>query len=209
MTAHPTRTVVRADKADADVLSEVIAQAFHPLAPSEWLIDDPVARRDIFPGYFRLYVEHALEHGVVQTTQDRTAAALWIPMPAEPPEPSPEYAARLTAVTGRWASRFHTFDAALDSHHPAGTPHYHLAIIGVRPDRQGQGAGTALLNAYHQELDDELVAPAFLEASDLRTRQIYLRHGYVDHGAPIELPDGPKMYPMWRAGRAGAGMAGS
>jgi GNAT superfamily N-acetyltransferase len=200
-----TSTVIRAGAADVDVLSEVIAQAFHPLAPAQWLIDDPAVRRDIFPSYFRLYVEHAIEHGVVQTTQDRTAAALWIPVPAEPPEPGPEYAARLTAVTGRWASRFHAFDAALDSHHPVGTPHHHLAIIGVRPDRQGRGTGTAMLNAYHQILDAELVAPAFLEASDLRTRQIYLKHGYVDHGTPIQLPGGPKMYPMWRAGQTAQG----
>jgi hypothetical protein len=27
---------------------------------------------------------------------------------------------------------------------------------------------------------------------------LYLRHGYTDHGAPIRLPDGPPMYPMLR-----------
>ena len=39
---------------------------------------------------------------------------------------------------------------------------------------------------------------AYLEASDERTRRIYLRHGYADHGSPIELPGGPFMYPMVR-----------
>jgi GNAT superfamily N-acetyltransferase len=68
----------------------------------------------------------------------------------------------------------------------------------VRPDRQGQGTGHALLRAYHEILDRDAGAPAYLEASDLRTRQIYLRHGYADHGPPIHLPDGPLMYPMWR-----------
>ena len=43
--------------------------------------------------------------------------------------------------------------------------------------------------------------PAYLEASDERTRRIYLRHGYADYGSPIRLPDGPSMYPMTR-GRA-------
>ena len=67
---------------------------------------------------------------------------------------------------------------------------------------RGRGIGTALLRAYHEMLDETHGLPAFLEASDLRTRQIYLRHGYVDHGPPIQLPDGgPKMYPMWREGR--------
>jgi hypothetical protein len=57
---------------------------------------------------------------------------------------------------------------------------------------------TALLCSYHQILDHDLGAPAYLEASDRRTRQIYLRHGYTDHGPPIHLPGGPLMYPMWR-----------
>ena len=47
---------VPAEAADAEVLSQVIADAFHDLAPSRWLVPDPDARREIFPGYFRLSV---------------------------------------------------------------------------------------------------------------------------------------------------------
>jgi GNAT superfamily N-acetyltransferase len=77
-------------------------------------------------------------------------------------------------------------------------------MLAVSPGRQGQGTGTALLRAYHQMLDKARV-PAYLEASDLRTRQFYLRHGYTDHGRPVQLPDGPLMYPLWRQGRPTAG----
>ena len=76
-------------------------------------------------------------------------------------------------------------------------PHYHLALLAVHPARQGCGTGAALLAAHHADLDHDGM-PAFLEASSLDTRQIYLRHGYVDYGARIELPDGPCLYPMWR-----------
>ena len=41
--------------------------------------------------------------------------------------------------------------------------------------------------------------PAYLEASDERTRRIYLRHGYADYGSPIRLPDGPKQASARRA----------
>jgi len=191
-------SVVLAYEADLGVLSQVIAEAFHDLAPSRWLIDAPAARREIFPGYFRLYVEHAMAHGVVHTTPGRTAAALWIRVGEDPAGQAADYGARLAAATSPWTGRFLAFDAALDRHHPAGSPHHHLAILAVRPDRQGQGTGTALLRAYHQLLDRDAHAPAYLEASDLRTRQIYLRHGYTDHGPPIRLPGGPAMYPMWR-----------
>ena len=197
-------TVVRADAADLDVLSLVIAGAFHDLAPSRWLIDDPAARREVFPGYFRIYVEHAMASGVVHTTPDRTAAALWIPVGEDGPAQPLDYDARLAVATRPWTGRFLAFDAALDRHHPAGVPHHHLAILAVSPQRQGQSTGTALLRAYHATLDKARV-PAYLEASDLRTRQIYLRHGYTDHGRPIHLPDGPLMYPLWRQGRPTAG----
>jgi GNAT superfamily N-acetyltransferase len=191
-------SVVIAGEEDLGVLSQVIADAFHDLAPSKWLIADPAARREIFPGYFRLYVEHAMAHGVVHTTPGRIAAALWIRVGEDPAGQAVDYDARLAAATSPWTSRFLDFDAALDRHHPAGIPHYHLAILGVRPDRQGQGTGTTLLRAHHQVLDRDAHVPAYLEASDLRTRQIYLRHGYTDHGPPIRLPGGPAMYPMVR-----------
>ena len=105
---------------------------------------------------------------------------------------------RLSAAVGPWLGRFLAFDDALDRHHPAGRPHHHLAILAVRPDRQGQGTGSSLLHAYHQRLDQDGGTPAYLEAADQRNRILYRRHGYRDHGPPIQFPGGPAMYPMWR-----------
>ena len=131
----------------------------------------------------------------------RDAAALWIPGdgPAEPPG---SYQEQLAAITGPHLDRFLAFDQQLGRHHPAGVFHEHLAILAVRPDRQGQGTGTALLDARHAALEDQGI-PAYLEASDERTRRLYLAHGYTDHGSPIELADEVRMYPMWRQPRTG------
>jgi GNAT superfamily N-acetyltransferase len=193
----PSIAVVPAQAADLAILSDVIAEAFHPLAPAEWLIPDPDARRDIFPGYFGLFVEHALAWGVVHTTPALNAVALWIPVGPGGPVAPARYAERLATATGRWVHRFRAFDAAVDARHPVGFSHQHLSMLAVRPGQQGQGIGTALLRAHHQTLDSQNMA-AYLEASDLRTRQLYLRHGYADHGAPVQLPGGPRMYPMLR-----------
>jgi len=192
--------VVAAGWADLDVLSLMIAEAFHDLAPSRWLIADPDARRAIFPGYFRIYTEHALASGVIHTTPDRAAAALWLPAGPEIPSEPPGYLARLAAATAPWTERFEAFDAALAARHPAGFAHHHLALLAVRPGWQGQGMGTALLRAYHQILDRDRM-PAYLEASGPRTRCIYVHHGYTDQGPPIQLPGGPEMYPMVRRPR--------
>jgi GNAT superfamily N-acetyltransferase len=190
--------VQQADSGDAGVLAQVIADAFSPLAVSQWLVPEPDGRRAIFPGYFRIYVDYTLAGGLVLTTPARDAAALWIPVGADGPgEPPEDYHDRLATVTGRHLARFRALDEAFDRHHPAGTPHEHLAILAVRPDRQRLGIGAALLNARHATLDRDQTA-AYLEASDLAKRDIYLSQGYADLGEPIRLPDGPLMYPMWR-----------
>jgi GNAT superfamily N-acetyltransferase len=196
--------VVTASTADVTALSEVIAKAFFDLPPSRWLVPDRPARRQIWPGYFRIYVEHALAAGVVHTTPGRDAAALWLPVGETPAAPPEGYAAALAEVTGPYLDRFTAFDAALDARHPAGIAHHHLAILAVRSDRQGQGTGTALLEAYHHHLDTSIRQPAYLEASSERTRQVYLRRGYADYGAPAALPGGPDMFPMIRMPRPAA-----
>jgi GNAT superfamily N-acetyltransferase len=194
-------SVVIADGTSAGVLSQVITDAFADLAVSRWLVPDPAARRRIFPGYFRLYVEHALAGGIVCTTPGQDAVALWLAASEEPASPPEGYDERLAALTGPWIDRFRTFDQTLESRHPTGFAHHHLAILAVRPDRQGHGIGSALLRAHHAALDRDRI-PAYLEASDLRTRRLYRAHGYTDCGGPVALP-GAVMYPMARQPRAG------
>lgn len=192
-----------AGPSDIKTLSQVIALSFHGLAPSVWLIADPAVRGEVFPGYFQLYVEEAMERGRVYTTTDRTAVALWLPNSGSDEPASADYDARLAAATGSRVERFRTFDALLEKHHPAGLRHDHLAILAVRPDHQRRGLATALLAAHHRHLDESAPpTPAYLEASDAGTRSLYLKHGYADLGDPIQLPDGPPMFPMLRPAAA-------
>jgi len=196
--------VIRADDADAGRLSQVIADAFIDLPPSRWLISDRAARRDIFPGYFRMFVEHTLASGTVHTTADRSAVALWQFVEGQH-EPCPDdypadYEARLAQLTNPFTDRFLAFDAALDECHPVGVSHHYLAMLAVRPDRQSAGIGAGLLRSYHQMIDEHDGAPAYLEASSDRVRGLYLRHGYaLLPDGPCYLPDGgPPMWAMWR-----------
>ena len=123
-------------------------------------------------------------------------------MAAEGASQPADYAARLAEVTGQWADRFSAFDAVLDRHHPTGVAYHYLAILAVRPDRQGEGIGSALLRAYHQVLDREPDALAYLEAAELRSRQLYRRHGYLPSGLFYLPGDGPAMWPMVRPPRS-------
>jgi GNAT superfamily N-acetyltransferase len=202
---HLGDRVVTASPEDIPALAAVIAEAFFDLRPSRWLVPDRAERRRIWPGYFRIYVEHAMAAGTVHTTPGRDAAALWIPVGTTTPEPPEGYAAALARVAGPYLDRFTTFDAALDERHPAGFAHHYLAILAVRSDRQGQGTGTALLEAYHHHLDTRIRQPAYLEASSERSRRVYLHRGYIDSGPPIVLPGGgPSLFPMVRQPRSAA-----
>ena len=109
--------MVRAGERDLEVLSQVIADAFHDLAVSRWLIPDPDARRAIFPGYFRILLQHALAAGLVCTTPQRTAAALWLPA-TESAAPPDGYAGQLAEATGPFLDRFLAFDEELARRHP-------------------------------------------------------------------------------------------
>lgn len=189
--------IIPAQPGDLDALSLVIAEAFDDLPPSRWLIGDETARREVFPHYFRIHLEHALACGVVWTTTDRVAAALWIPLGLGKPALPDGYCERLAVATSLWTSRFGAFDTALEARHPAGTAHHYLALLGVRPGRQGEGIGSALLREHHRRLDQAGI-PGYLEASSERNRQLYLRHGYRDTGLPVDLPGGPSLFPMWR-----------
>ena len=193
--------VVPADPDHADVVSQVIAEAFAELAVVGWLVPEPTARPNVLLADFRIFVDHAFEHGEVHATPDLDAVALWFPLDGDPlPEPR-DYQRRLTDAVGGWVDRFRVLDELLETNHPT-EPHHHLAFLAVRPDRQGNGLGSALLRHHHARLD-RAGTPAYLEASSPASRDLYLRHGYHLRGEPFTVPDGTPFWPMWREPSSG------
>lgn len=102
---------------------------------------------------------------------------------------------RAVAVVFRDFPRTFELFELFDAHHPP-DPHYYLQFIGVRPERQGTGIGSALLRAVLDRCDLEGAA-AYLEA-DERSKFLYLKHGFEATGE-LRLPKGPSFFPMWRA----------
>jgi predicted N-acetyltransferase YhbS len=190
--------ITRAAPEDTDTVAELIGDAFHSLAANAWLISDPDQRARVLPQIFRIYVEHALSHGVIDLNVEHTAVAVWLRQEGYPVPPPADYDSRLAAICGQLTARFQALDAAFDAHHPDDAHHHHLAFLAVRPDRQNRGLGSALLRHHHQQLDGTGLG-AYLEASCLQCRALYLRHGYRDLGEPFTLPEsGPPFWPMWR-----------
>ncbi|SCG73140.1 GNAT family N-acetyltransferase [Micromonospora coxensis] len=187
--------VERLGAAQTRAVAERIANSFLVLAATRWLVPDAERREAVLADHFEIMVDHAMRHGLVYGTTDRSGVAVWLPQVGEPgPEPA-DYDARLAGACGEWTDRFRHLDDLFAASHPH-DDHHHLAFLAVAPQRQGQGIGTALLRHHHAVLDAEGV-PAYLEASSESSRDLYARHGYRG-GEPFRLPDGTPFYPMWR-----------
>ncbi|MGS2619101.1 GNAT family N-acetyltransferase [Micromonospora sp. LZ34] len=187
--------VRRLGPAETALVAGRIAEAFMVLDATRWLVPDATRRRAALAGHFEILVDHAMRHGLVHGSADLAAVAVWFPSVGEPAPPPENYAARLAAACGEWTERFAHLDELFAANHPH-PDHHHLAFLAVRPDRQGQGLGTALLRHHHAWLDANGV-PGYLEASSERSRDLYARHGYRV-GEPFRLPDGTPFWPMWR-----------
>lgn len=74
-------------------------------------------------------------------------------------------------------------------------PHVHLGPIGVAPDAQGQGIGTALMHRYIEHLKQEQIA-GYLETDQPKNVEFYKKFGFaVQHEE--RLIDVTTWY-MWR-----------
>jgi GNAT superfamily N-acetyltransferase len=185
---------------DTGEITDLVTEAMWDGRVARWLNPDPIGRRRDSPGYFAIFVEHAVRFGEVYATADAetgrlSGVALWFPFTSLIPAPA-DYDTRLKEVTGPAYDRACELDAALEARHPLDAHHY-LAFLAVHPDHQGHGVGSALLDRHHARLDRAGI-PAYLEANDPRNRDLYRRHGYVC-SSEITLPDGPSIWPMWRA----------
>lgn len=89
----------------------------------------------------------------------------------------------------------------IDRRHPK-APHWYLFAIGIDPDHQGRGLGSALLHAVLSRCD-ELGQAAYLEASTEANARLYARHGFTLVGAVDVEPGGPTVRLMWRDPKAG------
>ena len=74
-------------------------------------------------------------------------------------------------------------------------PHVHLGPIGVAPDAQGQGIGTALMNRYIDHLEQQRMA-GYLETDRLENVEFYKKFGFLVQREE-QLIGAPTWY-MWR-----------
>ncbi|OKI64322.1 GNAT family N-acetyltransferase [Micromonospora sp. CB01531] len=196
MTVRTGLGVRRAAAPDARPLLPMLVDAFLDGPVADWLIPNRTERRVVYYRYFRLMLDLGLRHGWVDTTTNLSAVAIWYRRDAEPAPADPAHRQQLDLACGKYASKFHLLDAVFAANHPP-MPHDYLAYLAVDPAWQGRGVGSMLLHHAHKAIDEE-ARPAYLEASNTRNRDLYLRHGY-QAGEPMQASfEAPPLWPMWR-----------
>jgi GNAT superfamily N-acetyltransferase len=194
--------VRRVVAADIPALTEMLVRSF---------ADDPVAnfmfagdrrRRLGLRAFFSSQLRHQyLPQGHVYTTDDLSGASLW---------GSPDVARnglreliQLLPAAPYLASA-HTHRALqllfeVDGLHPR-EPHWYLATLGVEPEWQGKGIGSALLQSMLAQID-ERGEPAYLESSKERNVPFYARFGFEVIEELRSKAGRPILWRMWREPR--------
>jgi GNAT superfamily N-acetyltransferase len=194
---RPVTGVRRAGTPDVAAMVESMAHAFYDDPVFGWLFPDDDRRLAQSRRYFAGRTRILMRHGDVYTVDGGAAAAMWA-RPGEwrdpPMEVLRQFAALIPAL-GRRVPRSLAGLREIEERHPV-APHWYLAVLGTRPERQGEGLGSALLEPVLAECD-RLEIAAYLETGRERNVHFYSRHGF-EVTEEIRMPQGPPMWLMWR-----------
>ncbi|MER7806881.1 GNAT family N-acetyltransferase [Streptomyces sp900116325] len=192
----------QAETEDREQVVRLLDEAFHHDPVSGWVFPDEAHRRAVHGKFLGVFVDVTLAEGRIDLLEDGTAVALWLPVPAGAPTEEDTTPALMRATADPDNERAELVGRLTGAIHPHDRAHEYLLMIGVSPDRQGEGIGAALIADVLERCDRDDI-PAYLEASSARSRRLYERLGFTFMGATVELPDGPSMWPMWREPQVG------
>jgi ribosomal protein S18 acetylase RimI-like enzyme len=183
---------------DVPRVAEAVAQAFYDDPLLSWIFHDDARRMRRLTEGFGLYLRRIwLPHDDCYTTDRLAGGSFWLP----PGTWHLGVVAQLRLLpamfrfAGRELPRLMRVLTAMEREHPH-DQHYYLPVIGVAPQWQGRGFGSALLRPVLEICDRERL-PAYLEASSPRNRALYERHGFRTVGE-IRVKDSPPLWPMRR-----------
>ncbi|CAL9589778.1 GNAT family N-acetyltransferase [Streptomyces sp. enrichment culture] len=190
---------------DRERVVRLLDEAFQDDPVSSWVFPGAEYRRRTHHRLMAAFADAVFADGRIDLTEDGAACALWLSVPADAGEnaegaASEDVPAQVREAVDPENERVELIARLTEDIHPSGRAHAYLWMIGVAPDRQGEGLGTALIGTVLDRCDREGL-PAYLEASSARSKVLYERLGFEFTGRALDLPDGPRMWPMWREPR--------
>lgn len=175
MTQLDTKVVPVSSPPEAAACIDAITRAFFHDPAARWTWPDPNVYEDVFPDFVRAFGGTAFAHSTAYFADDHAGAALWLPPGEHPDDEALGALLERTVPADRLPEVFGVFEQ-MAAFHPR-EPHWHLPLIGVRPQRQGKGLGAALLAPILERCDRQGAA-AYLEATTPRNAKLYQRLGF-------------------------------
>lgn len=192
---------MRLEQARLGEASDVLARAFHDDPAWTWLIPDDERRRRLLPWLFRVGFE-VTAADVWTTTGVVRGAARWLP----PGRPAMRVGATLRALVttpfrlGAATAPFLAYGRAVEILRAEAEPgpHWYLAGIGVDPDAQRQGIGSALI-APGVEAAAHAGLPTVLLTNNEGNLPFYEGHGFAVVREEQTPQGGPHAWAMVKA----------
>jgi len=186
--------------ADVDRAVRTLAAAFDQDPFINWLIRQDDRRGSGFDTLFcTCLTSLCLRHGEALITADHLGTALWYPPGKAKVGIGRQLVllpAMIRAAGIRGLGRLVRVMTLLESIHPR-QRHYYLQFIGVNPEHQGSGIGSALLQPVLERCDRERCG-AYLENTNAGNRTFYEKRGFTVV-RELKLATGaPPLWPMWR-----------
>jgi ribosomal protein S18 acetylase RimI-like enzyme len=174
--------IQRLDARHADAAAATLGEAFFDDPLLQIVAPDIATRRQWGPWFMSLPLQYGLRWGEVWGTDDMSAVAVWVP----PGRGDMGLGRMLRVGLARmplrlgWAGsrRFlQALSATEPFHKTVRGPHWYLVAIGARPERQGQGLGSRLVQVGTSRADSAGV-PCYLETGTQSNVDFYTKRGF-------------------------------
>ena len=186
--------------------AEVLTLAFQHDPISCYVFPEEARRGRVLRWMFHCHLRYGLRYGQVYTTAEVDGVAIWLP-----PGQTTQTLWRLLR-TGTmpvplrfgWSAcrRSLAFLGIITTWHRDYTPdaHWYLFYVGVTPEQQGRGIGSALLHPVLARADAAAL-PCYLETGVARNLGFYERHGFQVVAEGMLPQGGPRLWAMRREPR--------
>tara|TARA_B110000438_G_C15763046_1_gene628218 strand:- start:396 stop:1001 length:606 start_codon:yes stop_codon:yes gene_type:complete len=191
---------VRADPTQFPDATACLTEAFLEDPVMSYIFEDKGHRPLLLSAFYanRLASRPDTDRLLLPLGEEKSAAALWV-APEKNSEKDASYSGAIAAAVAvlgeNWVhNRLINLNSLIEA--APKTPHWYLAFIGTRPEAQGKGLASSLINAV-TEICDSDKTPAYLESSNPENVSLYEKHGFKVTGE-VALKNGPTVPLMWR-----------
>jgi ribosomal protein S18 acetylase RimI-like enzyme len=167
----------------ASAAASTLAEAFRDDPLMHILAPDEKRRVDVGPWFFGAAIKYGLRYdGEVSCNEDASAAAIWFPPGHTDLSPFRMLRAGMGAMPFKAGINgtirfFKALPVTEEFHKAVDGPHWYLMAIGTKPDVQGTGLGSALVELGTAQADKAKI-PCYLETGTESNVAFYRKRGF-------------------------------